>query len=86
MARSARQPAAAPAIRHTPGVCGGDACIGNHRIPVWVLEILRREGVSDAEILLDYPALTAADLAAAWAYADTHRGEMDRSIEENEQE
>lgn len=24
-------------IKKTPGVCGGDACIGNTRIPVWSL-------------------------------------------------
>ena len=38
-------------ITKTLGVCGGDACIRGHRIPVWVLVGYRKLGASDAEIL-----------------------------------
>ncbi|TAG75634.1 MAG: DUF433 domain-containing protein [Oscillatoriales cyanobacterium] len=52
-------------VKKTPGVCGGDACVGNTRIQVWVLVGYRRLGCSDAELLKCYPHLTAADLVEA---------------------
>jgi len=73
-----------PRIDHTPGVCGGDACIVRTRIPVWVLENFRRLGWSEAKLLENYPTLHAIDLAEALAYADAHRDEIDRAIAENE--
>ena len=36
-------------IQHTPGVCGGNACIRNTRIPVWTLVSLRSQGATDSE-------------------------------------
>lgn len=72
-------------IKKTPGVCGGDACIGNTRIPVWSLAIDRTLGMSDADILAAFPDLTAADLVNAWAYAEAHPEEIDRAIRENEE-
>ena len=79
------KPTASPEIRHTPGVCGGAARIGNHRITVWVLDILRQEGQTDTEILAGYPQLSPDDLHVAWWYADTHRDEIEREIRRNEQ-
>lgn len=35
-------------IEKTPGVMGGDACIRQTRIPVWLLVSLRQQGASDA--------------------------------------
>jgi uncharacterized protein (DUF433 family) len=55
-------------IQKTPGVCGGAACIGDHRMPVWLLVLKKKMGQSDADILSGYPALTPDDLAAGWAY------------------
>ena len=69
-----------PGIDSQPGVCGGSACIIHPRIPVWLLEALRRNGHSEAELLADYPSLTAEDLANAWNYARSHREEMDHEI------
>lgn len=54
-------------IESAPGVCGGDPCVANTRIPVWLLESLRRLGMPEAEILANYPSLRAADLVNAWA-------------------
>ncbi|WP_337907174.1 DUF433 domain-containing protein [Iningainema tapete] len=54
-------------IKKTSGVVGGDACIGNTRIPVWSLVSDRRLGMSDARILEAFPDLSAADLVNAWA-------------------
>lgn len=71
-------------IQKTPGVCGGDACIRQTRIPVWLLEESLRLGLSESEILEDHPSLRVDDLANAWAYVRTHRDEIDRNIKENE--
>lgn len=38
-------------ITKTLGVCGGEACIGNTRIPVWLLVSFRHQDSSDAELL-----------------------------------
>lgn len=73
-----------PGIDTTPGVCGGEPCIVRTRIPVWVLEQARRLGVSEAELLRSYPTLRAEDLAQAWAYARSHREEIERQIREND--
>ncbi len=70
-------------IRHTPGVCGGEACIRMTRIAVWMLEEARRAGASDAELLADYPDLTRADLEAAWQYVSTHAEEIENAIRAN---
>ena len=70
-------------IKKTPGVCGGDACIGT-RIPVWSLVCDRRLGASDGIILESFPDLTAADLVNAWAYADAYPEEIEQTIREND--
>ncbi len=72
-------------IRKTDGVVGGDACIGNTRIPVWSLVNDRRLGLSDARILEAFPDLTAADLVNAWAYADAYPDEIEQAIRENDE-
>lgn len=72
-------------ITKQPDRCGGDACVRDTRIPVWVLAGYRRLGTSDAQLLDFYPDLTPADLRAAWEYADAHAGEIDTAIRENEE-
>jgi uncharacterized protein (DUF433 family) len=72
-----------PTVQRTPGVCGGEACVGDTRIAVWMLEEARRLGVGDSDLLSDYPALTEADLSAAWDYVSTHAAEIDKAIREN---
>jgi uncharacterized protein (DUF433 family) len=73
-----------PGIEKTPDVAGGEACIVRTRITVWALDNYRRLGWSEARILENYPSLRAADLVNAWAYADTHRAEIDQAIQDNE--
>ncbi|NER97110.1 MAG: DUF433 domain-containing protein [Symploca sp. SIO1B1] len=67
-------------------VCGGDACIGKTRIPVWGLVSLRYQGASDARILEGYPQLTAADLVNAWAYAEAYPEEIEEALREEDKE
>ncbi|MGI8641508.1 MAG: DUF433 domain-containing protein [Pyrinomonadaceae bacterium] len=73
-------------IESRPDICGGSACIVRTRIPVWILENARQQGVTEAELLQDYPTLTAQDLANAWAYVRSHRDEIKREIVENEED
>ena len=74
------------AIRKTPGVLGGDACVGNRRIAVWMLVQAKQLGLRDAQLRDDYePPLTQAELDAAWDYYEKHRGEIDQAIRDNEE-
>jgi len=72
-------------ITKTPGICGGDACIRGHRIPIWVLVGYRRLGQSDAGLLRAFPSLQPADVESAWEYAAANPEEIDRAIRENEE-
>ena len=47
-----------PGIDFQDNICGGAARIIRTRIPVWLLETLRRSGKTDAELLTAYPTLT----------------------------
>jgi uncharacterized protein (DUF433 family) len=73
-------------IEKTPNVCGGDACIVRTRIPVWVLVNARNLGISEAQLLKDYPTLSATDLANAWVYAAAYPEEIAIAIKENEED
>ncbi len=72
-------------ITKTAGVCGGDACIEGTRIPIWVLVNARNIGITESQLLDDYPSLTASDLANAWVYAHIHSEEITTAIKENEE-
>lgn len=74
-----------PGIESNPDVCGGEPCIVRTRIPVWVLVQARRLGTSEADLLRAYPTLRAEDLANAWAYARSHKDEIEQQIRENEE-
>ncbi len=80
----ASQTSFAAVIRKTPGVIGGDACIGNRRIAIWMLVQARQLGLSDEQLLHDYePPLSQAELDAAWDYYEKNREEIDRAIRDN---
>ncbi|MCL1471550.1 DUF433 domain-containing protein [Argonema antarcticum] len=72
-------------IEKTPSVCGGDARIAGTRIPIWSLIESRRLGITEAQLLDDYPHISAANLANAWAYADAHQDEIEEAIRKNEE-
>lgn len=73
-----------PRIIATAGICGGSAGIYGTRVPIWGLEVGRRVGRSDENLLRAYPALTVADLEAAWRYVDAHREQIEAEIREND--
>ena len=75
-----------PHIRKTPGVCGGRACVGRRRIPVWSLVESRQIGISDGTLLTDFdPPLTPTELDAAWKYAAAHPDEIAADIRDNDE-
>jgi uncharacterized protein (DUF433 family) len=70
-------------ISKMPGVCGGEACVAGTRIAVWLLVEARQMGIGEAQLLVDYPHLSAADLVNAWAYAAAYSEEIARAIRAN---
>lgn len=72
-------------IERTENVCGGDARIARTRIPVWLLVQARNLGISESELLQDYPTLSANDLSNAWVYAASHEAEIDAAIRKNDE-
>jgi uncharacterized protein (DUF433 family) len=58
-----------PHLASDPAVCHGKVCIRGTRVMVSVILDNLAEGASEAEILDDYPSLTAESIRAAVAYA-----------------
>jgi len=56
-------------ITFNPEQCGGRPCIRGMRIRVKDVLDLLAAGVSEADILADYPDLEAEDIRASLAYA-----------------
>ena len=56
-------------ISLNPDVCHGKPTIRNMRYPVEMILDLLSAGMSQEEILKDYPALELADILACLAYA-----------------
>jgi uncharacterized protein (DUF433 family) len=73
-------------VNKTPGLMGGEACIRDTRIPVWLLVSYRRLGLSEAKLLENYPSLSATDLVNAWNYAQSYSDEIDRAIAEQDKD
>jgi uncharacterized protein (DUF433 family) len=67
-------------INKTSGVMGGEACIRETRVPVWLLVSYSRLGLSEAKLLDNYPTLSAHDLVNAWNYAAAHADEIEAAI------
>jgi len=55
-------------ISINPQVCGGKPCIKGTRIWVSLILDLLASGISEAELLTEYPGLTHEDVLAAIAY------------------
>ena len=72
-------------IRVTDGVMGGDACIRNTRIPVWLLVQYKRQGMTDSELLQSYPSLNASDLSAAWDYFAAYSSVIEEQLRQHEE-
>jgi uncharacterized protein (DUF433 family) len=71
-------------IRKTSGVCGGAACIGATRIPVWLIISLIKQGTTESGLLESYPQLTGEHLKLVRDYYRRHKAEIDRNIQEQD--
>ena len=62
----------------TPGKLGGEPCIDGHRIRVRDVAAARDDGGYSAEEIAAsiFPSLTLAEVYAALAYYEDHRGEI----------
>jgi uncharacterized protein (DUF433 family) len=52
-----------------PGQCSGQPCIRRLRVTVWDVLDMLASGMSEDEILIDYPYLEREDFPAVYAYA-----------------
>lgn len=59
-------------ITLTPGQRSGQPCIRGLRVTVWDVLDMLAAGMSEDEILADYPYLERADFKAVYAYASQH--------------
>ena len=66
-------------ITVTPGQRSGQPCIRGLRITVWDVLDMLAAGMTEAEILADYPYLEKADFPAVYAYA-SQSGRERRSL------
>jgi uncharacterized protein (DUF433 family) len=73
-------------IRKTPGMCGGAACIGATRIPVWLIVSFIKQRQTDNGLLQSYPQLTSEHLQLVRDYYRHHKAEIDRNIREQDDE
>ena len=60
-------------ITLTPGQRSGQPCIRGFRVTVWDVLDMLASGMSEDEILREYPYLEKADFPAVYAYA-SHAG------------
>jgi uncharacterized protein (DUF433 family) len=72
-------------VAKIPGVMGGEACIRGTRIPIWLLVSYRNQGMTDGEILKEYPDLSVVDLFCVWAYAKVYGAEIAAAIRDQEE-
>jgi len=56
-------------ITVTPGQRSGQPCIRGLRVTVWDVLDMLASGMTETEILADYPYLEQADFKAVYAYA-----------------
>jgi uncharacterized protein (DUF433 family) len=84
-AGAAAAPSLADLIVKTPGVCSGQARIAGTRIKVkHVYTWVERMGMTPAQVVVEYPHLTMAQVHAALAYYWSHQEEIHRDIENEE--
>jgi uncharacterized protein (DUF433 family) len=73
-----------PDIRIDKQICGGQAVIKGHRIMVWLVVAMKQQGMTNADILDDYPSITESELQTAFRYYESHREEIDAQIHDEE--
>lgn len=70
-----------PRITFDYSICHGQPVVRGLRYPVWVVLELLTSGMSEAEILADYPDLEAEDFPVCQAYAAVILKKIERTYE-----
>ena len=73
-----------PHIVKEPGYCGGKAAIDATRVRVNNVALLHDQGKTPAEILVEYPDLSLAQVHAALGYYYDHKDEIEAELAEEE--
>jgi uncharacterized protein (DUF433 family) len=73
MSVASEQKADLSRITTIPGQCSGQPCIRGLRVTVWDVLDMLASGMTEEEILREYPYLEKADFPAVYAYA-SHAG------------
>src|SRR3954469_3597410 len=85
IASGVADPSLADFIVKTPGVCSGQPRIAGTRIKVkHVYTWVEQMGMTPAQVVVEYPHLTMAQVYAALAYYWSHRDEIHQDIEKEE--
>jgi len=75
-----------PYIINKEGVCGGRSIIEGTRVAVWSIIKWYKIGMSIEEIIAGFPHLTPAQVYDAFSYYYDNQEEIEKDIEENEDE
>ena len=71
-----------PYVARVKGVCGGQPVVKGTRVPIRIIAVCWRGGMSPEEIRDAYPHLTLAQIFDALSYAEDHSPEIERLIKE----
>ncbi len=73
-------------ITKNPDICGGKACIAEHRVRVMDIAIMHEQmGMSVDEIVLHLPTLSLSDVHAALAYYYDNIDEIREEIRQEQE-
>jgi len=76
-----------PHITSDPAICGGSPVIHGTRFPVRsVVTYVLRHGCTPEELVAKFPDLNLAQIHDALAYYYDNQSDIDREIEENQEE
>jgi uncharacterized protein (DUF433 family) len=78
------QPVSFPRIVRKPGIVGGEPTVAGTRISVRIIVQAYQQEPDIAAMLEDYPMLDREAIEEALAFYEANRAEIDRYIEENE--
>lgn len=73
-----------PGVYKTPGISGGDACLGATRVPVFRVVKFLNEAVTENDIIGVFPSLNLYDIEVAKRYYSAFTSEIDAAINEEE--
>lgn len=78
------QPVPFPRIVRNPSVLGGEPTVAGTRIAVRIIVVTLRQDMDIALLLDAFPRLDRAAIEEALAFYEANRAEIDRYIQENE--